>query len=131
MRVVARRTSALRLLLLPQLYCVRAEIRLADSVRTVLVNIGSNLEPLLPPDNDPTVAAIAFEPIVHCNVSQLHPRLYVVPAAVSSEDGLATMEVLHVNGVSSSLSSPVTAVRKILKEPGLQRGGPAERLVPQ
>lgn len=90
-----------------------ALLHLPNEIKTVIVNIGSNLDPLLPPEDDPTVAAIAFEPIVSCNISH-HPRLYVVPAAVSSEDGMALMNVAHQHGVSSSLYEPTKKVHAML-----------------
>lgn len=80
---------------------------LPPNIQSVLLNIGSNLDPVLPPSEDESIAAIAFEPLVAAAIKP-HPRLYVVPAAVSSSHGLAMMDVLNRHGVSSSLSKHVS-----------------------
>ena len=84
-------------------------LALAENVTRAIINIGSNLKPLLPPD-DERVASIAFEPIVHAQIPP-HPRLYVVPAAVSDVAGLSMMGVFNKDGESSSLSQPAQSAR--------------------
>ena len=73
--------------------------------KRVVMNVGSNLQPVLPPENDLNTSAIAFEPIVYCEIPVKHPRLYVVKAAVSDADGLTTMSVYNQDALSSSLSA--------------------------
>ena len=41
--------------------------------KRVVMNIGSNLQPVLPPENDLNTSAIAFEPIVYCEIPVKHP----------------------------------------------------------
>ena len=75
---------------------------LPASIRFVLLNIGCNTDPIAPPANDSSVATIAFEPMVPHKI-QPQPRLFVVPAAIASEPGLATMAPL-LGGQASSLA---------------------------
>ena len=93
-------------------------LQLPKGIDTLIINIGSNKQPLLPPDDEPSTAAIAVEPIVYCNISQLHPRLFVLPIAIAAGNGLAKMEVHNGDGVSSSLVKPVDKVLAIMKETG-------------
>jgi hypothetical protein len=70
----------------------------------VILNIGSNLDPIVPrPNDNPCTIALAFEPIVG-HLIRDHPALHVVPAAVSPESGWATMNLYNKDGRSSSLS---------------------------
>jgi len=79
---------------------------LPPSVKTVVINIGSNVDPILPQKEDgPCAISIAFEPIVG-HLIKLHPQLYVINAAVSSDHGLAGMRFYNDNGASSSLHLP-------------------------
>ena len=79
--------------------------QLPAATNIVLLNIGSNLEPLLPPEGNSSVVSIAYEPIVASQIKP-HPGLYVVPAAVAAAPGIAMMGVYNTDGVSSSLSRP-------------------------
>jgi hypothetical protein len=79
------------------------QLDLPSSAKFVLLNIGSNVDPVLPPANDSCVVAIAFEPLVHASIPPA-PRLFVVPAAVSDSASLSTMRLFDKNaGQSSSL----------------------------
>jgi hypothetical protein len=82
-------------------------LNLPANTSTVIMNIGSNIDPVLPPAQDFQTIAIAFGPIVGCRIKR-RDRLYVVPAAVSATASFATMSVLNMNGLSSSLSAPAT-----------------------
>ena len=86
--------------------------QLPHATRHVLLNIGSNLQPVRPPPNDNSTVAIVFEPIVAAKIVP-ESRLYVVSAAVSDESGLTTMGVFNQDGVSSSLASMPCAMRHI------------------
>ena len=79
--------------------------QLPPSARSVLLNIGSFTTPLLPPEDNETVVAVALEPVVASQITPA-PRLFVVPAAVSDASGLAMMGVFNLKGESSSLSKP-------------------------
>ena len=103
-------------------------LQLPKGIDTLIINIGSNLQPLLPPDDEPSTAAIAVEPIVHCNISR-HPRLFVLPIAIAAGNGLAKMEMHNVDSVSSSLVQPVNSVLSLMKEAGKDFVTPA-RFVP-
>ena len=76
----------------------------------VYLNIGANLQPLIPPNSNKSVAVVAFEPIVYAGIPP-RKRMHVVPAAVGSEDGLATMGIYGANGLSSSLSAPASGLK--------------------
>jgi FkbM family methyltransferase len=70
----------------------------------VIINIGSNTDPVLPKQSDgPCARSIAFEPIVPYGIPK-HEQLHVVPAAVADFDGLSSMHVYNNRGASSSLS---------------------------
>ena len=68
------------------------------SIRFLYLNIGANLSPLIPPVVNESVAVLAFEPIVYDKINPLD-RLFVVPAAVPSEEGVASMGVHNALGV--------------------------------
>ena len=76
---------------------------LPATAKSVLLNIGSNKDPILPPANDTSVVAIAFEPMVP-DLIEPHERLYVVPAAVSAEPGLASMARTGFDSNAASLA---------------------------
>lgn len=76
---------------------------LPPSTSMVVLNIGSNIDPILPRvENGPCAHAIAFEPMVPDQIPS-HPQLTVIPAAVSNISGSATMHMYNVHGVSSSI----------------------------
>ena len=80
---------------------------LPAETKRVFINIGSNRDPILPPKEDASVAAIAFEPVVYTQI-QPAERLFVVPAAVAQEGTVVTMHIYAKNsGQSSSLFKPV------------------------
>jgi len=75
-------------------------------VRSVVLNIGSNIDPIMPKvAAGPCAIGIAFEPIVPHLIPE-HPQIYVVPSAVvtTSGGGMASMYTYNKDGVSSSLS---------------------------
>ena len=76
--------------------------RLIGNATTLVITIGSHVAPVLPPPNG---VAIAFEPVVHSLIKP-HPNLYVVPAAVAAESGLASME--RYGGKHGSQSSSLS-----------------------
>ena len=81
------------------------------SVRHVVINIGSNLDPLMPDPKKlgPCARAIAVEPIVGCKIKS-HPQLDVIHAAIGGggTHGVASMRMYNTDGVSSSLVKPTT-----------------------
>lgn len=78
------------------------------SVKEVVINIGSNHDPIMPPASaGPCARGIAFEPIVGCIIPE-HPQLDVVHAAVSSASGFTSMRVYNTLGQSSSLAEPAS-----------------------
>ena len=78
------------------------------SVKDMVINVGSNLDPILPShDLGPCAVSIAVEPVVGCQI-QSHPQLHVVHAAISKAAGIASMKVYNKAGVSSSLAKPTT-----------------------
>ena len=81
-------------------------MELPSHISEVFLNIGSNIDPILPPkDSGDKALTIAFEPIVGCKIKP-HKQLMVVNAAVAATAGLASMFIYNNNGLSSSLSKP-------------------------
>jgi FkbM family methyltransferase len=77
---------------------------LPPSAKEIVLNIGSNKDPILPQETSgPCALTIAFEPIIPELVPE-DPQVMVVPAAVSDSSSLATMYKYNRDGVSSSLS---------------------------
>lgn len=74
--------------------------------KTVVIEIGSNLDAILPPPDDPTVSVLVFEPLYHV-AAQLEDvdRRHVVAAAVSDQNGLSMFTMYNDHGLSSSLST--------------------------
>jgi hypothetical protein len=79
--------------------------QLPEGTRAVLLNIGSNVSPLQPPRDNSSIISIAFEPVVAAHI-RAAPGLYVVPAAVGREAGLAMMRVYRADGQASSFHEP-------------------------
>lgn len=81
-----------------------AVLDLPPSAKEIVLNIGSNKDPVLPRESSgPCAVTIAFEPVIPELIPE-HPQVMVVPAAVSDSSSLATMYKYNRNGVSSSLS---------------------------
>ena len=80
---------------------------LPPHTKYVFINVGSNFDPVLPPADNSSISAIAFEPLVYDKIAPAE-RLFVVPAAVAQEGTMATMHLYSRNkGQSSSLFKPV------------------------
>jgi hypothetical protein len=63
------------------------KLNIPANVSNVFINLGSNLDPILPPQRyASTSLAIAVEPIVAFQIPK-HPLLIVIPAAVSTTSG--------------------------------------------
>jgi len=75
----------------------------------LLLNIGSNMKPVLAPPHDNSTTALIFEPIVGCALAMKMPRLSVVVAAVSDENSISSMNVYNSAGLSSSLGTAAAA----------------------
>jgi len=81
---------------------------LPPSTREIVMNIGSNKDPILPKKTmGPCALSIAFEPIVP-HLIPAHPQVFAVPAAVAATSYLATMYAFNNDGVSSSLNKPAS-----------------------
>lgn len=79
---------------------------LPPSVKEVIINVGSNLDPIMPTEAmGPCAHSIAVEPIVHCQIPS-HRQLSVLPAAVASAPGATSMRTYNVDALSSSLVRP-------------------------
>jgi len=80
----------------------------------VIIDLGANLDPILPPDDDQSrdVHVLAFEPVLslHARASK-HPRLHMIPAAVSSATGLRVVRTYNNNALSSSLAKPTKGMK--------------------
>jgi hypothetical protein len=76
-------------------------IEFPPHISRVWINVGSNVDPLTPPDNQ--TAVVAVEPIPTTAVKiPPHPNIYVVCAAISEKSGFAKLSIYN-SGVSASL----------------------------
>eukprot|EP01062_Namystynia_karyoxenos_P066468 TRINITY_DN60392_c0_g1_i1.p1 TRINITY_DN60392_c0_g1~~TRINITY_DN60392_c0_g1_i1.p1 ORF type:complete len:374 (+),score=104.84 TRINITY_DN60392_c0_g1_i1:87-1124(+) len=90
------------------------ELALPPGTRRVLINIGSHVDPPIPPEDELDLAVLAVEPVLQTAVAiTAHPRRLVLAAAISGgPPGVAVMHVLGRDGKqkeqtwSSSLSKP-------------------------
>jgi FkbM family methyltransferase len=81
-----------------------AYLDLPSSVQEIVINVGSNLDPIMPAYTmGPCAHSIAIEPIVGCQITE-HRQLSVIKAAVSDMPGVASMIKNNFEGVSSSLA---------------------------
>ena len=80
-------------------------ITLPVGTKHVILNFGSNIDPIVPKRGDISTHALAFEPIVSHFIDP-HPQLSVIPAAVSDSSGIVTMQIYNKLGASSSLGKP-------------------------
>lgn len=104
-----------------------SKIDLPLAVKDLIINIGSNLDPVLPdPSLGPCARTIAVEPIVGCMIIP-HPQLDILSAAIAGSPSIATMQVFNRDGVSSSLASPAVERRW---NNNIQRGDGQRRIVP-
>ena len=79
---------------------------LPSSVNEIIINVGSNLDPIMPAYSmRPCAHSVAIEPIVGCHIQE-HRQLTVIHAAVSDRPGVASMIQNNQHGVSSSLAIP-------------------------
>mmetsp|Transcript_2669 Transcript_2669/g.3065 ORF Transcript_2669/g.3065 Transcript_2669/m.3065 type:complete len:359 (+) Transcript_2669:543-1619(+) len=79
---------------------------LPSNISSIILNVGSHRDPIVPDPNNKCGLSIAVEPIVHAQIES-HPQLHVLPAAVSTTTGVSTMHVYSQAGVSSSLAKSI------------------------
>ena len=104
-----------------------SKIELPLAVKDLIINIGSNLDPILPdPSLGPCARTIAVEPIVGCKIIP-HPQLDVLNAAIAGSPSIATMKIYNSNGVSSSLADPASTQNW---NNNAKRGDGERRIVP-
>jgi len=79
-------------------------LQFPPSTKEIVINIGSNLDPILPAYSmGPCAHSIAVEPIIGCEIVE-HRQLSVIHAAVSDKAGVATMFKYNDGGQSSSFA---------------------------
>jgi len=106
-------------------------VELPQGIKSVIINVGCNLDPIMPPEHDNTTMVIAVEPIIE-TASRIpkHPRLWVIAAAVAPGDAhLQTMKIHNVGGASSSLAAPKDKTAFWVGNSKAQ-GWPAAQIVP-
>lgn len=83
-------------------------IELPNGTSKVIINIGSNVDPIIPKAGEIHTHSLAFEPVVS-HLIPSHIQLSVISAAVGRESGLSTIHVYNENGVSSSLAKAASS----------------------
>lgn len=101
------------------------KISLPVGTKKVIINIGSNIDPIVPREGDFSTHSLAFEPVVS-ELIQPHPQLSIIPAAVSDASGLLTMNMYNTKGGSLSLAK-ASSTQHWNSDP--DRGG-REKIVP-
>ena len=91
------------------------------NVTALDIDIGTSLDPMLPPSHNTSIAVLGFEPVRYealatiyqskLNSSGLDSRVHLSRAAIGRDEGEATMGIYHKHGAASSLSEPVSAQR--------------------
>lgn len=79
-------------------------IEFPSSIKKIWINIGSHLDPPMPPDDE--TAVIAVEPVLKTAAGiPSHPHLYIITAAISDTPSFLKISIYN-SGMSSSLSVP-------------------------
>ena len=95
-----------------------ALLQFPKEIKKLIINVGSNIDPPMPPEDDTSVAVIAVEPILMTAAAiPRHERLFVISAALSDEKGFAAMTVHNLNGVSSSMHKPANLTNDWVHKP--------------
>ena len=80
------------------------KIQLPPEIKAVIINIGCNMDPPMPPTNE-SIAVIAVEPVLGtANMIAKHPRLFVITCAIADYPRFQTLHLYNIGGKSSSLS---------------------------
>jgi hypothetical protein len=78
---------------------------LPESITSLIINVGSNLDPPMPPENNKSIAVIAVEPILRTAARiPVHERLYTIVCAIANTPRFQIMNTYNAGGLSSSLS---------------------------
>ncbi|KAJ1428027.1 hypothetical protein B484DRAFT_396999 [Ochromonadaceae sp. CCMP2298] len=81
------------------------QLDLPASIKKVILNVGCNMDPPMPPEDDESVAVIGVEPVLKTAARiPLHPRLFIITAAIADSPHFATMNLYNAGGLSSSLA---------------------------
>ena len=87
-----------------------SRLEFPPGIRSVILDIGPNVHPILPPEEDVSVFVIAIEPlpsaVAKMRSRELGPRHSIIPCAIAGQRGLATFKMYNILGVSSSLATP-------------------------
>jgi hypothetical protein len=69
-------------------------VKLLPGIKHVIINIGSNVDPPLPPADNESIAVIAIEPVLGTAAKiAKHPRLYVICAAIADVTRFQTINL--------------------------------------
>ncbi|KAL0485067.1 valine tRS [Acrasis kona] len=86
------------------------------SIKTIWINVGTHLDPVLPPADDKSIMVIGFEPnldlLERVRVNK-YERLQVIPAAVANFHGVGSFRLSNNGGASSSLAKFVPRAEKL------------------
>lgn len=85
--------------------CAAIEFDFGEKIRRLYINVGPNITPLMPDENDDGLAVLAVEANIQLfNSMPRHPRLFVVYAAIGAAPGFAQFQTYNWMGQSGSLS---------------------------
>jgi FkbM family methyltransferase len=89
-------------------------LEIPEGIKTIWINVGTHLDPVLPPENDKSVLVIGFEPNLDLvNRISKTARLFIIPAAVGNFDGIASFHLSSNDGGSSSLAQFQDRAKKL------------------
>jgi len=79
-----------------------------EHIKKLHINIGCNLDPPMPPDDDFSAGVLAVEPVLRTAARiPIHERLYVLVCAIADSPRFQSFHHYNAGGLSSSLS-PLT-----------------------
>jgi hypothetical protein len=79
-----------------------------EHIKKLHINIGCNLDPPMPPDDDYSVGVLAVEPVLRTAARiPIHERLFILVCAIADSPRFQSFHHYNAGGLSSSLS-PLT-----------------------
>lgn len=80
-------------------------IEFPPEIKAIIMNIGCNIDPPMPPEDNSSIGVLAVEPILGTAARIVrHERLYVITCAIADTNRFQMMNLYNAGGLSSSLA---------------------------